>query len=109
MRVEGIALEDHGDVSVLGGNVVHELAADVELTARYLLEARHHAQRRGLTAAGGAYEHHELTVRDLEVKVLDGDDALVGHLEVALLFGLTLLALALLLKIWIDFLYMLQA
>ena len=109
VRVEGIALEDHGDVSVLRGDIVHERAADVELAARYLLEARHHAQRRGLTAARGTYEHHELTVRDLEVKVLHGDDALVGHLEVALLFGLTLLALALLLKVWIDFLYMLQA
>ena len=37
-----------------------------------LLEARDHAQRRRLAAAGGADEDHELAVGDLEVHVSHG-------------------------------------
>ena len=86
--VQGVALEDHGDVAVLGGHLVHDLAVDGKLTARDALEAGNHAQRRGLAAAGGADKDNKLAVGDVEVEVLNGHDALVGDLEVALLLGL---------------------
>ena len=48
------------------------------------LEARDHAQQRGLAAAGRADQHAELAVADLEVDALDGLEATgVGLADVA--------------------------
>jgi putative molybdopterin biosynthesis protein len=48
--VEGVVLEDHGDVTVLGSNVVDEPIADEQLPLGDLLEARDHAQDGRLAA-----------------------------------------------------------
>ena len=72
MGVERIALEDHGDVAVAGGHVVDDALADLDDALADLLEARHHAQRRRLAAAGRADENHELAVGDLQVHVRHG-------------------------------------
>jgi len=45
-------LEDHGDVAVFGRDIVDFLAADPDLAVGRFLEARHHAQRGRLAAAG---------------------------------------------------------
>ena len=108
MRIERVVLEDHRDVAVLRLDVVHQLVADPQLTARDLLQTGDHAQGGGLTAAGGADEHDELLVGDLEVELLHGDDALVGDLEIDLLLGLALLGLFLLLGVGVDLLDVLQ-
>ena len=50
MRVEGVVLEHHGDVAVLGREVVHQPIADVDLPGGDLLEARDHPEGRGLAA-----------------------------------------------------------
>jgi len=101
MGVQGVVLEDHGYIPVLGGHVVHQLAVDIQLALAYLLQAGHHAQGGGLAAAGGAYQHDELLVRYLQVELLHGHNALLGYLEIDLLlfrlvvaFFLFLLALA---------------
>ena len=113
VRIQGVALEDHGDVAVLGGHVVHELAVDVQLAGGDLLQAGHHAQRGGLTAAGRANKHNELAVGDVEVEVLDGEDAALDLLEIALLLGSILLLaeemLLLTLDVGVDLLDVLQA
>ena len=44
MRVERIGLEHHGQPPVGSGNVVHHLAPDDDITARYWLQPRDHAQ-----------------------------------------------------------------
>ena len=88
---EGVVLEDHGDVTVLGGHVVHRLAADVHLAAADLLQAGHHPQRGGLAAAGGAHQHDDLRVLDYQVEVPHYQNALVGDLEVGLFLHFALL------------------
>ena len=51
VRVEGVALEDHGDVAVLWSDVVDHLVADQQGAVGDVFEARDHAQRGGLAAA----------------------------------------------------------
>ena len=75
--IQGVALEHHGDVPVLGLHVVHPLAADEQVALGDVLQAGDHPQGGGLAAAGGAYQYDELLVRDLQVEVVDG-----GHLVV---------------------------
>ena len=48
-----------------------------------VFESRHHAQRRGLAAAGRPDEDHELTVGDVQVEIVDCLEAVrvdLGHL-----------------------------
>ena len=70
--VQSVALEHHGDVAVLRGNVVDQTAADVHLALGDLLQAGDHAQGGGLAAAGGADEDDELLILDLKVEVGNG-------------------------------------
>ena len=72
VRVERVALEDHRDVAVACGHVVDDPVADLDGALADLLEARDHAQRSRLAAAGGTDEDHELSVGDLEVHVSHG-------------------------------------
>ena len=81
VRVERVVLEDHGDIPVLGFHVVHPLVADEQVALGDVLQSGHHPQGGGLAAAGGAYQHDEFLIRDLQIKVVDG-----GHLVVVDLF-----------------------
>ena len=58
-------------------HVVDQLAVDVELTVADLLKAGHHPERGALAAAGGAHQHDELLVLDLQVHIVNR-----GHLVV---------------------------
>ena len=98
--IQGVGLEDHGDVAVLGGHIVHDLAVDEELALADLFQAGHHAQGGGLAAAGGTNQNDELLIGDVQVELLDGDDAAVGDLKIGLLLGsIALLSLFLLLLV----------
>ena len=70
--VQGVVLEHHGDVAVLGLQVVDHLAVDLHGAAADLFQARDHAQGGGFAAAGGADEDHEFLVMDVQVEVVDG-------------------------------------
>jgi len=76
--VQSVALEDHGDVAVLRGNVVDEAAADVHLALGDLLQTGDHAQGSGLTTARGADEDDEFLVLDLQVEIGDGRSRSTG-------------------------------
>ena len=78
--IEGVVLEDHGDVPVLGGHVVHQTAADIDLPVSDGLQPRHHPQGGGFSAAGGPHQDDELLVGDLQVEVLDRHHAVVVYL-----------------------------
>ncbi len=74
VRVQGIALEHHGDVPVLRRHVVDERVADVDLAGADGLEACDHPQRRRLAAARRTDEHGEFLVLDGDRQVVDGLD-----------------------------------
>ena len=91
--VQSIALEHHGDVAVLGSDVVDALAIDEHIARGDVLQAGDHAHRRGLTTARRANEDDKLLVMHGEVKVLHREHAVLGNLEVVLLLlGLLLFA-----------------
>ena len=84
--VEGVTLEDHGNVAVLGGQVVDHPLADEDGPGGHLFEPRDHAQGGRLAAAAGPHQHEELLVLDGQREVVDGDhlaeafgDAVEGH------------------------------
>ncbi len=77
VRIEGVVLEDHRDVAVLGRQIVDDAITDHDLAAGDLLEPGHHAERRGLAAAGRSDEDDELLVPDLEIDVLDRVDLVI--------------------------------
>ena len=85
--IERVVLEDHGDVAVLRGDVVHELAVDIKFTLGDLFQTGDHAERCGFAAAGRADEDDKLPVFDVQIELLDGDDALLGDLKVVFLLG----------------------
>ena len=67
VRVEGVVLEHHGDVAVLGRDLVDHPAADRDLALGDLLEPGHHPQQGGLAAARRPDQDHELAVRDVDL------------------------------------------
>src|SRR5690606_7593676 len=72
VRVEGVVLEDHGDVPILGRDIVDQGVTDVDVPLGDLLQASHHAEGGGLAASRRAHQNHELTVGNVDVGVLDG-------------------------------------
>jgi len=71
VRVEGVVLEDHGDVAILRGQIVDHPAADADRARGHRLQPGDHAQRRRLAAAGRPHEDDKLAVSDLEVELGD--------------------------------------
>jgi len=71
--IERVVLEDHRDVAIARGEVVHDLAGDPDLARADLLEPGDHAQGSRLAAPGRADEYDELALCDLEVEVTDRD------------------------------------
>ena len=83
VRVQGVVLEHHGDVPVLGRQVVDHPVADRDGAAGDLLQTGDGPQRGRLAASGRADEHHELAVFDVQAEVVDGlDTACVRLFEV---------------------------
>ena len=72
MRVERIALEDHGDLALARREIVHHPVPDDDVAAGLLLETCDHAQERRLTAARGTEEDEELSFPGREIDAIDG-------------------------------------
>ena len=89
--VQSVALEHHGDITILRGNVVDQTAADVHFALGDLLQTGDHAQGGGLAAAGGSNQHDEFLVLNVQVEVVNGQNALLRDLEVGLFLRLALL------------------
>ena len=101
---------------IASGNNLNQVQAIVDNVEEQLgragdiLQTGDHPQGGGLAAAGGAHQHDELLVRDLQTELLDGHYALLGDLEAALFLRrlLALLGLFLLLGVGVDLLQILQ-
>ena len=62
----GVVLEHHADVPLVGGHVVDPLVAEIEVAALDGVEARNHAQQGGFAAAGGAKQREEFSLLDVQ-------------------------------------------
>ena len=71
VRIQSVVLEYHGDISVLGLYIVHELAINFELTGGNVFQTCDHTKSCGFSASGRAYEDDEFLVFDLHVEVLN--------------------------------------
>ena len=71
VRVEGVVLEDHGDVAVARLHVVDDIPVDAQLPRRDVLQPRDHAEGGGFPTARGADKDDEFLVADLHVEVVD--------------------------------------
>ncbi|MNT16253.1 hypothetical protein D3C72_1513440 [compost metagenome] len=75
MRVKRVVLEHHGNIPIGGIGLVDHPVADLHRAFGDVLEPGDHAQQRGLAAAGGADEHDELAVPDVDIDVMHGAHA----------------------------------
>ena len=73
--VEGILLEDEGDVALGGGELFDAGAGEGDAAGVGALDAGDEAQRGGLAGAGGAEQDDEFAVGDGEREVADGAGA----------------------------------
>jgi hypothetical protein len=71
VRVQGVALEHHGDVAVLRRGIVDHLAADPQLAVGDVLQPGDHVERGGLPAARRPDQDHELAVGDIQADLVD--------------------------------------
>ena len=76
MWVQGIGLKDHGDIAVLGGDVIDDAIADAHHAVADLLQAGEHPEGRRFAGTGGTDQDDELLVLDLGVHV--SDDSVSG-------------------------------
>ena len=75
-------LEDHGDVAIPRGDVVHHLAVNGNGAVGNFLKAGNEPQRRRHAAAGRADQHEQFLVRDRQIEIADSSNSfLPGPLE----------------------------
>jgi hypothetical protein len=81
VREQRVALEHHVHRPLVGRQRRQVLAVHPDLAAGGLLEAREHAQQRGLAAARGAEQGEDLALPDVQADLVDGDEAveLLAH------------------------------
>ena len=82
VRPQGVGLEDHGDVALLRRERGDVLAEQADGPARGFLEAGDGAQQRGLAAAGGTEDGHELARRDGKVDAVQHRHRAVAHMQI---------------------------
>ena len=98
MGEDGIVLEHHADIPLVGGNIVDPLFTEIEIAALNGIETGNHPQKRGLAAAGGAKERKELALPNVKRNPVEGgkvaialhrilDDDLVTHKMLSFCLG----------------------
>jgi hypothetical protein len=80
VRVQRVVLEHHGDVAVLGLDVVDDSVTDLHRAAADRLEPGDHPQRRRLATARRPDQDEELLVGDLQIEVVNRVESVVVDL-----------------------------
>src|SRR5262249_14720528 len=75
--VERVVLEHHGDVAVLGLELIDHALANRHLPAGDALQPRHHPEQGGLAAARRTDDDDEFAIGDLHVDAMDDRDLVV--------------------------------
>ena len=86
MGQQGVALKNHGGVPLVGGHGIDGLVAQINFALVGTFKAGDHAQRGGLSAAGGTQKRDKGTGLDLQIGVLHSIEILFG-LGVLIDFG----------------------
>src|SRR5215218_2236789 len=81
VRIERVALEDHGDIPVARRHLVDHPVADLDLSLRDVLETGHHAQGGRRAAARWTEEDHEFVVLRLKGQVGNGSRSIGENLR----------------------------
>ncbi len=76
VRIQRIVLEHHGDVALLGFQVIDHALADDDLSAADLFQPGDHAQERGFAAARGPDHDDEFAIGDVGIDAMDHVDRL---------------------------------
>jgi hypothetical protein len=84
VRVEGVILEDHGDIAFTGWELADVGITNKDAAGGETLKAGDHAQGAGLAATGGPEEDDERFVGNFEREVEDGGDFLAAAAAVDL-------------------------
>src|SRR6266481_683034 len=74
MRIEGVALKEHGDTAIAWGKIVDDFAAYEDFAGGGRFQAGNHAQKSGFTGAGRPEENQKLSFASLEVHIVDGSE-----------------------------------
>ena len=69
MTVQGIILENHGNITVFRGLSRDVLPVNDKLAGRNILQSGHHAQSRRLSAARRSHKNNKFAILDIKVKV----------------------------------------
>jgi hypothetical protein len=69
--IEGVTLEDHGDVSLAGSNLVDPPGVNSNLAPTHLFQAGDHFEQSGLAASRRPDQHEEAALGHLEADVVD--------------------------------------
>ena len=75
MGIQSVVLENHGDVAILGSDVIDQLVANEQFAFGNFFQTGDHAQGGGLTAARGADQNDEFLVLDVQAEIANGRDA----------------------------------
>jgi hypothetical protein len=81
MRIERVGLEHHGDVAILGRQIIDHAAVDPELAIGDGFKARHHAEQGRLAAARGADQHDEFAIGDFDIDTVDNRHIAIGFVD----------------------------
>ena len=78
VREDRVVLEHHADVALGRVQIVDARVVEIEIAALDGVEARDHAQQRGLAAAGGAQQRKEFALPDFQAEI--GNDDVIAIL-----------------------------
>ena len=71
MRIQGIVLENHGNISVLRVYVIHNLSVNFQRAGRNFLQTCNHTKRGRFSASGRTDENNEFLVSDFQIKIFN--------------------------------------
>ena len=71
LRIQGVALEDHGYLPLPGSQLVDPLPINQEVTAGDILQSGNHSQSGGFSAAGRAHKNNELPPVNGQIEIMD--------------------------------------
>lgn len=69
MTVQGVVLENHRYIPVLGRKTGAILAVYYKVTACNIFKSCNHSKRGGLAAAGGTYQNDKFAVGNIQVEI----------------------------------------